>query len=227
MIDLTISGTLDKDAVVFTLNGESGCVDQFSKQIHFSVDETKTQRLYFEQKSEQYLPRPVEILLDILLLPIRGVLNVLTFNTVQAWEKDISAFKLSGYVDINPAETPAISFTLKQGRFEKQTNTFYRPTIAFSPEMPVDQTCPTDAKEITKKHRNYVLDICSAAILLFGILIYLLFVGLKNELYVACIITSIFIVSFAALTLGLILHSCKKRSYLISVLTAQQTVPHN
>jgi uncharacterized membrane protein required for colicin V production len=221
MIDLTISGTLDKDVIVFTLNGESGHIDQFSKQIHFSVDETKTHRLYFEQKSEQYIPRSAEIILDILFLPIRGAFNVLTFNTVQTWEKDISAFKLSGYVDINPTETAAISFTLEQGRFEKETNMFCRPIISFFPEMPVDQNCSADVKEITKKHYNHVLNICSAAILLFGILFYLLFVGLNRGLYVACIITSTFIVSFAILTFCLILHSFRKRSYLISVLTAQ------
>lgn len=223
MVDLTISGALDKDVVVFTLDGESKRIDQSSKQIHFSVDETKPHRLYFEQKSEQYIPRSVEILLNILFLPIRGVFNVLTFNTDQAWEKDISAFKLSGYIDISLTEAAEISFELKQGRFEKQTNIFHRPTISFSPDVPVNQTCSMDGKEITEKYSNHVLNICSAAVLLFGILFFLLFAGLKSEMYVACIITSIFIVSFGVVTFGLIRHSFKKRSYLISVLTDQQT----
>ena len=87
MIDLTISGTLDKDVVVFTLNGESKTVDQFSKQVHFSLEKRKTYRLYFEQKSEQYIPRCAEILLNIMFLPIRGIFNVLTFNTTQDWAK--------------------------------------------------------------------------------------------------------------------------------------------
>lgn len=227
MIDLTISGTLDKDVVVFTLNGESKHIDQFSKQVHFSVEATKTNRLYFEQRSEQYIPHPAEIILNILFLPVRGIFNVLTFNTVQMWEKDISAFKLSGYIDISLNETAEITFELRQGRFEKQTNTFYRPTISFSPDVLVDQTCLMDVNEITKKHHNHVLNICSAAVLLLGILLYLLFAGLKNEMYVACIITSTFIIIFSILTLSLIWHSFKKRSYLISTLTAQEAKKHD
>ena len=105
MIDLIISGILDKDIVVFTLNGESQRIDQCSKQIHFSVDATKNNRLYFEQISERDTP----IILNILFLPIRGVLNVLTDNSY-SWEEDISAFKLSGYIDISLEETTEITY---------------------------------------------------------------------------------------------------------------------
>ena len=64
MIDLSVSGALEKDMVVFSLNGESKAVDPFTKQIHFSLEEKKTYRLYFEQKPAQYIPplcrNPVE-----------------------------------------------------------------------------------------------------------------------------------------------------------------------
>ena len=112
MIDLCISGNLDKDVVIFSLNGESKTVDQFSKQVHFSLEENKIYRLDFEQRSEQFMPGYVEIMLNILFLPIRGIFNVLTFNTDQTWEKDISAFKISGYIDINLNKNTNISFEL-------------------------------------------------------------------------------------------------------------------
>lgn len=223
MIDLTISGTLDKDVVVFTLNGESKHIDQFSKQAHFYVEATKTNRLYFEQKSEQYIPHSAEIILNILLFPLRGVFNVLTFNTVQSWEKDISAFKLSGYIDITLDEATEITFELKQGKFDRQTNTFYKPTICFFPNVNTVQTCIMDAGEITKKHHSHVLNICSASALLLGILLYLLFAGLQNEMYIACIVTSMFVIFFSILTLSLISHSFKKRFNLISTLDIQET----
>ena len=226
MIDLTISGTLGKDIIVFTLNGESKHIDPFTKQVHFSIEEAKNHRLYFEQKSGQYIPHTAEIILNILSFPFRGAFNILTFNT-ETWEKDISAFKLSGYVDINLTENTEISFKLGQGGFEKQTNTFDKPTISISPDMPIDQTCLVDVKEIIKKHRSHVLNVCSATALLLGILFYLLFAGLKNKMYVACIITSTFITFFSLLTLCLILYSFKKRSCLISALTAQQEKKHD
>ena len=181
MIDLCISGNLNKDLVVFSLNGESQTVDQFSKQVHFSIEEKKTYRLYFEQKSEQYIPHYAEILLNILFLPIRGIFNVLTSNTIQDWAKDISAFKLSGYIDINLCENTEISFMLTQGNIEKNTHKFRTPSISFSPNVSVKQQLTPDIKEITKKHCNHLLNICSASILLFALLFYLLAIGLKNE----------------------------------------------
>lgn len=223
MINLSISGFLEKDMVIFSLNGESKSVDQFCKQIHFSLEEKKTYRLYFEQKSEQLIPRFAEFLLNILFLPIRGVFNVLAFYANQTWEKDISAFKISGYIDINLDHDTKISFELKQGRFEKQTNTFYKPTISFSHDVSMKKTYSKDIKEITKNHHNYVQNICSSSALLLALLLYLLFVGFKNELYDACIVTSTLIIFFSILTLSLIFHSYRKRTNLISTLTSQQS----
>ncbi len=221
MIDLCISGILNRDLVVFSLNGESKTIDQFSKQIHFSLEEGKTYRLYFEQKSEQYIPRYAEILFNILFLPIRGVFNVLTFNTIQDWAKDISAFKLSGYIDINLNENTDISFELSQGNIEKNTNKFWEPTISFSSDVLVEQTLTPDIKEIIKKHSNHLLNIGSASILLFALLIYLLSVGFKNENHFACIVTSLFIIMFIILTVYLILISFKKRKSLMKTFTSQ------
>lgn len=221
MIDLCISGTLNKDLVQFSLNGESKTVDQFSKQIHFSLEERKTYRLYFEQKSEQYIPRCAEILLNILFLPIRGIFNVVSFNIIQDWAKDISAFKLSGYIDINLNENTVISFELTQGNMEKTTNKFRSPAISFSPNVFVEKKLTPDIKEITKKHNNHLLNISSASILLFALLIYLLIVGFKNEIYSACIATSLTIIVFIILTAYLVLTSFKKREALIKTFISQ------
>ena len=106
MVDLLISGSPDNDAVVFSLNGESKTIDRFSNEVLFSLEAGQPYRLKFEQKSEQFIPHYVETFLNILFLPIRGTLNVLTFNTVQEWEKDISAFKISGYIDIQRPYLP-------------------------------------------------------------------------------------------------------------------------
>lgn len=154
MIDLSVSGALEKDMVVFSLNGESKAVDPFTKQIHFSLEEKKTYRLYFEQKPAQYIPRCAEILLNMVLLPIRGIFNVLTFHTIQTWEEDISAFRVSGCLDICLDRDTEISFEWKPGKFEKQTNTFYKPTISFSPDMQAEQTFLPDEKEIIKNYRT-------------------------------------------------------------------------
>lgn len=196
-------------------------MDQFSKQVHFSLEERKTYRLYFEQKSEQYIPRCAAFMLHILFLPIRGVLNVLTFNTNQNWEKDISAFKLSGYIDITLNENTEISFKLTQGYIEKTTNKFRDPTISFSPNVLVEQELTPDSKEITKKHCDHLLNIASASLLLFALLIYLFAVGFKNEKYYACIATSLFIIIFAILTVYLVLTSFKKRKALMEAFSSQ------
>lgn len=221
MIDLCISGTLNKDLVIFSLNGESKTVDQFSKQVHFSLEERKTYRLYFEQKSEQYIPRCAEILLNILFLPIRGIFNVISFNTIQDWAKDISAFKLSGYIDINLNENTEISFELTQGNIEKNTNKFLSPAISFSPNVLVAQKLTPDIKEITKKHYNYLLNIGSASILLFALLIYLLTVGFKVKNDLACIATLLIIIMSSILVAYLILTSFKKRKALINTFIRQ------
>ena len=215
MIDLCISGTLNKDLVIFSLNGESQTIDQFSKQIHFLLEERKTYRIYFEQRTEQYIPRYAETLLNILFLPIRGVFNVLTFNTVQDWAKDISAFKLSGYIDVNLSENTEIAFELAQGYVETTTNKFFSPTISFSPNAFMKSTLTPNIREITKKHGNHLLNILSASLLLLTMLVYLLSVGFKNENLFACVVTSLLIVTFVFLTIYLILISFKRRRTLI------------
>ena len=223
MIDLYISGTIEKDAVIFSLNGESKTINQFSKQIHFSVEEKKIYRIHFEQKNEQFIPRHIEIILNILFLPIRGIINILAFNTIPIWWNDISAFKISGYIDIDLNETTEISFELKQGHFDKSTNMFCPPVISFSPDILTEQSCTADITEIKKAHHNHLSNIASASILLFALLLYLLYIGAKNELDVACIITSILMILLCILTTWLIWHSFKKRGALLMVLNNQQS----
>lgn len=223
MVDLLISGSPDNDAVVFSLNGESKTIDRFSNEVLFSLEEGQPYRLKFEQKSEQFIPHYVETFLNILFLPIRGTLNVLTFNTVQEWEKDISAFKISGYIDINLSENTQISFDLTRGKFDKNVNRFYKPTISFFPDIPAERLCTPDVEEIIKKHHEHLLNIVSTSVILFALMFYLLFIGFKNKIYTACVIVSLFIIAFGTLTVYLILFSFKKRKNLITTLTSKQS----
>lgn len=221
MIDLCISGIMDRDAVVFSLNGESKSADRFSGQIHFFLEENKTYRIAFEQRSEKLIPHCAEFLLNVLFLPLRGAFNVLTYNTVQNWEKDISAFRLSGYIEVNLSKNTEISFELKHGTFDKDTNCFYKPQISFSPDVLCEQACVPDGREIIERQRNYLLNAASAGLLLFALLFYLIFISVKNGMYIACIITSVLTVSFGILAAFLIIHSFKKRKRLISALISQ------
>lgn len=223
MVDLLISGSPDNDAIVFSLNGESKTIDRFSNEVLFSLEEGQPYRLKFEQKSEQFIPHYVEIFLNILFLPIRGTLNVLTFNTVQEWEKDISAFKISGYIDINLSENTQISFDLTRGKFDKNVNRFYEPTISFFPDTPAERLCTPDVEEIIKKHHDHLLNIVSTSVILFALMFYLLCIGFKNKIYTACVIVSLFIIAFGTLTVYLILFSFKKRKNLITTLTSKQS----
>ena len=227
MIDLCISGILDEelggDAVIFSIGGESKNVDLFSGQVHFLLEENKTYRLRFEQRSQRSVPQFVENILDVLFLPVRGILNAITFNGSPDWWKDVSAFKISGYVDINFNANAEISFELKSGYFDKNTNTFCPPAISFSPDISTERSCIPDVKEITKAHHNHLLNIASGSVLLFALLFYLLYVGVKNEMNAACIIISILIVSFVILTAWLILHSFRKRDSLITALNSRHS----
>lgn len=227
MIDLYISGILDEDlggdAVIFSIGGESKNVDLFSGQVHFLLEENKTYRLRFEQRSQRSVPQFVENILDVLFLPVRGILNAITFNGSPDWWKDVSAFKISGYVDINFNANAEISFELKSGYFDKNTNTFCPPAISFSPDISTERSCIPDVKEITKAHHKHLLNIASGSVLLFALLFYLLYVGVKNEMNVACVIVSILIISFVILTAWLILYSFRKRKSLIIALNSQQS----
>ena len=150
-------------------------------------------------------------------------LHVITFNVDPDWWKDVSAFKISGYVDINFNANAEISFELKAGYFDKNTNTFCPPAISFSPDISTERSCIPDVKEITKAHHNHLLNIASGSVILFALLFYLLYVGVKNEINVACVIVSILIISFVILTVWLILHSFRKRKALIIALNSQQS----
>lgn len=227
MIDLCISGSLSKDIILFSINGETKYIDQFSKEIHFSLEEKKIYRIHFEQKTEQYISRFAENVLNILFLPVRGIFNIVTFNINQNWENDISAFKLSGYIEINLHKDTEILFDLKHGKFDKKTNSFIPPLISFYPNVSIEQAITSDATEVSKKHGNYLQNIASVSMLLFVLLIYLLFVGLGNKLYIACVITSMLVLVFGILVFVLVQRSFKKKKSLLMTLAHQLSHEHS
>ena len=228
MIDLCISGISEniENSIEFKVQNETKIINQFSNHAHFSLEENKAYRIHFAQKSEQYIPRYAEIILNILFLPVRGFFNILTFNNIQEWEKEISTFKIFGYIDVILNEDTEISFKLKHGSFDKNTNSFSQPEICFSDGILYEQSCIPNPKEITKKHRNYLLNLGSSSAILFALLFYLVFVGFKNHIYVACIVTSFLIVSFLVLIVHLVLYSFKKKYSLLNVLKNQHN-KHN
>ena len=65
------------------------------------------------------------------------------------------------------------------------------------------------------------LNIGSASILLFALLIYLLTVGFKTKNDLACIVTSLIIIMSSILVVYLVLTSFKKRKSLINTFTRQ------
>ena len=222
MIDLCISGNLNKDGVVFSLDGETQTITQFSEEVHFSLEENQEYRIYFEQKQSEYISHFAEILLNIISLPIRGIFNVITFNSDQNWEKDISAFKLSGYIDVCISEDTKVSFELKRGNFARESNTFTTPMISFSPDVLTEQLFTADEEEISKEHSVFLWNIVSVSILLFAILIYLLCVGVNNDIYIAKIVVSILLVAFAGVLSFLVVHSFKKKRTLLEILGSQK-----
>lgn len=221
MVDLCITGSISHDAVQFSLNGETKTVDPFSGKIHFSLEEGRTYRICFQQTTPRYIPRCAEILLDILFLPVRGVVNAITFHTEPGWEKDISAFRLSGYIDIHLREDTEISFHWKPGTFDKMSNRFLPPQIFFSPDVVTERTVTPDVSEISKKHCLYLQNVLSVSTLLFALLLYLLFAGWKNGLSVACTITSVCLFAFGALVIYLVVHSFRKKGRLAALLNQQ------
>ena len=176
------------------------------------------ERIPISKKKEVYGPSLRDVTDEI-----DKPLHVITFNVDPDWWKDVSAFKISGYVDINFNANAEISFELKAGYFDKNTNTFCPPAISFSPDISTERSCIPDVKEITKAHHNHLLNIASGSVILFALLFYLLYVGVKNEINVACVIVSILIISFVILTVWLILHSFRKRKALIIALNSQQS----
>lgn len=222
MIDLSIFGYLGKDVIIFTVDGETKTIDQFTRCIHFSLENNRMHRIYFEQKTERYIPWFAELMLDFLFFPIRGVFNIITFNIEQNWEKDISAFKVSGYIDVSLNENTEILFEFKHGQYDKEIKVFHEPTIVFSSNLLVTQSNTTDSKEISTKHYNFLKNIMSVAVLFFAFLFFLLTVALKNTLYVAFVSVLVIMILFAIIVGVLVLHSFKKKKHLLTVLSEQK-----
>lgn len=221
MIDLCITGTLKSDILEFTVGDETKAIDRFSNSVHFSLEPKQTYRIYFEQKREQYIPRPVEIVLNLLLLPIRGLFNVITFNVDQAWEKEISAFKASGYIDINLETDTELSFEYKSGSFDKSQKYFYEPTVLFSSEYPTNQKNIADDSDIRRKHINFVQNVISVGIWFYLLFIFLLVISIKYSYHIAFAIVLSVIVIFSILIASLLINSFRKKKQLISALSKQ------
>ena len=216
MIDLHISGVTEEYSVDFTVGGETKTVDSVRKDIHFSLEENKEYRVYFEQKTPKYLPRGVEILLEILFLPLRGLFNVITFNVKPDWEKDVSAFRVSGYFDVKPKENTDLSFRLKPGEYDGKS--FSRPELVFSSETEVRQAAIPAPEEIFSGHGRYLKNILSVGLLFFALFIYLLAVAVDNAIPAAIICVSA-VLLFGTILLGYsIFRSFKKRKTLLAAL---------
>ena len=223
MVDLfiTITGSLDRDILAFTVENETKTFDSFSKGIHFSLEKNRTYRICFEQKPARYLPRSAEIVLNLLCLPIRGIFNIITFNVDQNWEKDISAFRVSGYMDVNLNENTEVSFSFKQGRYDKKAHIFYEPTITCSPDMIISKLITPDAKAIARNHTSFLQNIASASVLFFALLIFLLIQSINHRQYGAFVFVLVVILVFSILVGYLVVNSFQKRKRLLTIFRAQ------
>ena len=224
MIDLCIAGSLCRDSIVFSVNGETKTINQFNKSIHFLLIENKEYRIFFDQQREEDIPIGVKVLLEILFFPIRGVFNVILYNTDQDWEKDISVYKVSGYIDVKFNKNTNILFNLKYGGYDANKKQFYKPEIVFSPDIHVNQITVIDVREISLKHSTFLKNLASVGLLFFILFAYLLVIAINNAITFASIFISIVMI-FMGFFLGcLILHSFKKKKFLLTTLYKQQSI---
>lgn len=216
MIDLHISGLTDRYPIDFTVGGTTKTVDLVRKDIHFSLEENKEYRIYFRQKNENHIPRGAEIFLSLIFLPVRGIFNVITFNTDQDWEREISAFRVSGYADVTFTENTELSFRLNTGKYDGKT--FHGPEMIFSPEMSVNQTLTRAPEEIFSAHRRFLKNLASVSLLFFALFIFLLIAAINANLFGAAVFISAITVFMGGLIAFFALRSFKKRKELLKLL---------
>lgn len=227
MIDLCITGSLgedEKDIFEFTVDNNTKTIDQFNKSATFSIDTPQTCRIYFEQKRAEYIPRNMETVLNLLFLPIRGLLNIITFNAESNWECEVTGFRVSGYMDINLEKDITITFEYKKDFFDKLSNTFFKPKMCFDAEFNAVQTIIPDDNEIRKSHSEFVQKIISVSIWFYVLFAFLLVQSIKYSRHIALIIISSIIMVISIIITLIIIKSFKKKRQLIRILSKQSAI---
>lgn len=215
MIDLCITGYMKRDVLKFTIDGETKTIDQFTKSIHFSLENNRVYRINFEQQTEQYIPRYAEIVLNLLFLPVRGLFNIITFDVNQNWEKDVSAFRVFGYIEVKLNEDTEVFFEFKHGNFDEKAGVFSKPGITFSSDVSLHQTTAADPREVCRRHFDFLLNVASVSVLFFALFIFLSIAAFKNELLAAFIFVLAVMVAVGVLVGYLAVRSFKKRKRLL------------
>ena len=219
MVTLSINIIADSfhedDIYELRINDDIKVIDQFTRNISFSLKDNGLYRVYFEQKHGHQLPKYIGIPLMLLCLPLKGLFNILTFNSEHDWYKETTAFRLSGYVDIEVHEDSEMEWRVTWGYFDQKRGTFVEPVLETSPSCNQLLSNVCDNTEIRRKYNAFINNLASVSIwfyLLFG---YLFGISVYNSNHFAMILTGLLLLSLSCIILGIILVSRRKMRRLL------------
>lgn len=218
MINLCITGTIEDNVFSFTIDGETKIIDQFNKRVNFILKDKGVYRIFFKQKVEEYIPEKVDKAISILFIPIKGLFNIITFNVPYKWEEKISAFKVSGYIDINIERDTEITFQYKYGFFNELKECFDKPKILFFNACEVFQQNTAYEDDIKKKYCGFVQNVISVSMWFYILFGYLFIQSISHNNYLAFTVILNVLIIFSIL-IGLVLAKAfKKKKRLILIL---------
>ena len=223
MIDLCIAGHTEESIFDFTIGTETKTIDPNSKSIHFGLESNQNYRVHFEQKFLPGFSPQIETILNILFLPIRGLFNIISFNADSQWEKEISAFRISGYFDITLKENTSLSFQFSHGYFDKAQSYFHTPKITFSPQLRITQENHLDLSEIKRKHFHFLQNVASVSIWFLCLFLFLLNVSVKEKIPFAIAFLSFILFAFLFLIGFVVIRSFITRKSLTFLLLNQKS----
>ncbi len=220
MIDFSITGTIEEEILEFTIDGKTKSIDQFTPKINFALEDKGVYRIFFEQKIAKYIPEQIDKAVNILLMPIKGLFDILTFNVDSKWEEKISAFRVSGYIDINIESDTEITFQYTAGHFNKSKGYFDKPIILFSnkSKCEVFQQDIADDGDIKKKYYGFVQNVISVSMWFYILFGYLFIQSISHSNYTALIILLSVIIFFSVLIGVIFSKASVKKKKLILIL---------
>ena len=223
MITLSINGIFREDEVYqLKINDDVKLIDQFSKCACFSLPARGNYRIYFEQKRTCQLPKCIGIPLMILCFPFRGLFNILTFNSENNWEKETTAFRLAGYIDIDICEDSEIKFRTIQSYYDQNSNVFIEPSLQI--DSPCDQTMQNiwDDIGIRQKYNAFLKNLISVSIWFYVLFGYLFSRAVYGSNRIAIISVGVILLLVSCIIIGLIAVNHKKMKKILHCFELQR-----
>lgn len=221
MIDLSITGTIEEGVFEFTFCGETKSIDQFTPKINFHLEGKGVHRIFFEQKKAKYIPGQIDKAVSILLTPLKGLFNILTFNVDSKWEEKISAFKVSGYIDVDIESDTELTFQYTAGYFNRSKGDFNKPVLLFSSkgECEVFQKYIIDYDAVKNRYYSFVQNVISVSMWFYILFGYLFIQSVLHGNYGALIILLIAVIFFSALIGVVLAKASVKKNKLILMMS--------